>query len=400
MSTTTTQQTELLPADLAGRANVVHLVNIIHPADRQVYLRLSQRAGKLTILASSPLGLHGIERSDWNDLDARLQRTVTLRRPQQHPLRFREMIDVHIPWDTISQLKAIRPDIILSHETGFRSLLSAVYTLRNPHVPLVLWVAMTEHTEKGRGWPRHVLRRWLFRRADAVVVNGISTARYVSRFGVAANRVFSAPYVTLPESSFSGPATRVSAAAHHLLYVGQFVERKGLLPFLQVLARWASANPARNVEFSLIGSGPLEAAIREFSLPPNVALRLMGRRKPPEIAAAYGTAGIFVLPTLADEWGLVVNEAMASGLPVLGSLYGQAVEVLCENGQTGWTFRPDHAEEMERALHAALGTPPEVLDAMRAAARQRVAHLTADYVADQLVDALGHVLKERQGSHA
>jgi hypothetical protein len=55
---------------------------------------------------------------------------------------------------------------------------------------------------------------------------------------------------------------------------------------------------------------------------------------------------------------------------------------------------------MERALYAALSTPPEVLDAMRAAARQRVAHLTADYVADQLVDALGHVLKERQASKA
>jgi glycosyltransferase involved in cell wall biosynthesis len=181
-----------------------------------------------------------------------------------------------------------------------------------------------------------------------------------------------------------------------LLYVGQFVERKGLLPFLEVLGRWGRANPGRRVEFSLIGSGPLEAAIRGFPLPPSIDLRVLGRLKPPDIAAAHATAGIFVLPTLADEWGLVVNEAMASGLPVLGSLYSQAVEELCENGKTGWTFRPDHPGETERALDAALRTPPAELDVMRSHARQRVAHLTADYVCDQLVGAIGRTLQLKQ----
>jgi glycosyltransferase involved in cell wall biosynthesis len=144
----------------------------------------------------------------------------------------------------------------------------------------------------------------------------------------------------------------------------------------------------------------LEAAIRKFCLPSNVTLRLLGRRKPPEIAGFYGAAGIFVLPTMADEWGLVVNEAMASGLPVLGSLYSQAVEEFCADGKTGWTFRPDHADEMERALDAALNAPVGVLDAMRVAARRRVAHLTADYVADQLAGAIRRVLEKKQRGKA
>ena len=399
MLTTTIQNPKSLPADLAGRANVVNLVNIVHPSDRQVYLRLSQLVGKLTILVSSPRGLHGIEQSDWSSLDVRLQRTLTLRRPRRHPLRFREMVDIHIPWDTISQLGKLQPDVIIAHETGFRSLLSAAYALRNPQVPLLIWVGMTEHTEKGRGWARYLLRRWLLRRADAVIVNGTATGRYVSGFGVSPARIFSAPYVTLPEASYSGPATRTPAVAHRLLYVGQFVEGKGLLPLLRVLAKWAAANPARRVEFSLVGSGPVEAEIRNFPLPSNVTLRLLGRRKPPEIATFYGGAGIFVFPTLADEWGLVVNEAMASGLPVLGSLYSQAVEELCEEGKTGWTFRPDQAGEMEKTLDAALNTPLETLAAMRAAARQRVAHLTADYVAGQLVDTIGRMLDKKQSGN-
>jgi glycosyltransferase involved in cell wall biosynthesis len=200
----------------------------------------------------------------------------------------------------------------------------------------------------------------------------------------------------LPESSYAGLPTRDASAAHHLLYVGQFVQRKGLLPFLDVLARWSAAHKDRQVEFSLIGSGPQEDAIRNFPLPQNLRVHLFGRRKPAEIAEFHATTGIFVLPTLADEWGLVVNEAMASGLPVLGSLYSQAVEQLCENGRTGWTFRPDRPEEMAGAIDAALNTPAEALDVMRIAARQQVAHLTADFVADQLVDAIGRTVTRKQ----
>jgi glycosyltransferase involved in cell wall biosynthesis len=375
---------------------VANLVNIIHPADRQIYLELSRRVGKLRNFISSPLGLHGIENSDWGSLDVCLQRTLTIRRPQRHPLRFDEQVNVLIPWDTLRQLEAFRPDVILTHEAGVRSVLSAIYARRKrPRVPVVLAVGMTDHTEQGRGWLRSVLRRWLLRRVDVITVNGSATARYVTGLGADPARMYWTPYVTLPHAAAEGPATRGAQAAHRLLYVGQLIERKGLAPFLEVLGRWAQAHPARQVEFCLVGSGPLEDRLRSLTLPANVRMRLLGRLGPREIAAWYAEAGIFVLPTLADEWGLVVNEAMASALPVLGSVYSQAVEELCQDGKTGWTFRPDVAGEMERALDAALNTSVDRLDEMRAAARRRVAHLTAAYAADRIIEALGAALDAR-----
>ena len=57
------------------------------------------------------------------------------------------------------------------------------------------------------------------------------------------------------------------------------------------------------------------------------------------MAEVYAKASLFAFPTLADEWGVVVNEAMAAGLPVLGSIYSQAVEELVEDGVSGWVFR-------------------------------------------------------------
>jgi glycosyltransferase involved in cell wall biosynthesis len=383
-------------AQRVAALKVANLVNIIHPADRQIYLELSRRVGKLKNFVSSPLGLHGIEKSDWDSLDACLQKTVTIRRPQRHPLRFDEQVVVLIPWDTLGQLKAFRPDVILTHEAGFRSLLSVLYARKKqPRVPVVLSVGMTGHTEQGRGRLRNVLRRWLLRQVDVIAVNGSATARYVVGLGADPARIFWTPYVTLPQSSARGPATRGAEAAHRLLYVGQFIERKGLVPFVEAMARWAEAHPTRQVEFWLVGSGPLEGKLRSLPLPGNVRLRWLGRLGPSEIAERYAQAGIFALPTLADEWGLVVNEAMASALPILGSVYSQAVEELCEDGRTGWTFRPDVPGETEHALDAALNTSVDRLDEMRAAARERVTHLTAHYAADRIVDAIGAALDAR-----
>lgn len=58
--------------------------------------------------------------------------------------------------------------------------------------------------------------------------------------------------------------------------------------------------------------------------------------------------------TLADSWGLVVNEAMAAGLPILGSIRSQAVEDLVLDGTSGWIFNPDDHNQVFAALYAAL----------------------------------------------
>jgi glycosyltransferase involved in cell wall biosynthesis len=110
--------------------------------------------------------------------------------------------------------------------------------------------------------------------------------------------------------------------------------------------------------------------------------------------ARYAEAGIMVLPTFADEWGLVVNEALASGLPVLGSVYSSAVEDLVVNGSNGWLFRPDDPDDMYRAIDACLRTPESVLLEMRSKAREVSLRISPEYVVDSIMAA---VLYARDG---
>jgi len=95
-----------------------------------------------------------------------------------------------------------------------------------------------------------------------------------------------------------------------------------------------------------------------------------------------------VFPTLADVWGLVTNEAMMHGMPVLGSRYAGSVCDLITDHETGWTFTPDNRMEMERAIRSALSTSAEELEEMGMAARRRSEKLTPEAFADSLVGAL------------
>ena len=104
-----------------------------------------------------------------------------------------------------------------------------------------------------------------------------------------------------------------------------------------------------------------------------------------QLSECYATSGILAFPMLSDEWGLIVNEALAAGLPVLGSVYSQAVEELVLEGETGWRFRTDVGDEMYAAIDRALTTPVDKLNDMRRAGRELVKPLTPEFVADRFL---------------
>jgi glycosyltransferase involved in cell wall biosynthesis len=170
--------------------------------------------------------------------------------------------------------------------------------------------------------------------------------------------------------------------------VGRLIELKGLLPFASTLADWAQGHPEQQVQFWLAGDGPLRKRLEEFHTPPNLEIRLLGNVAYDRLPEIYAQCGILTFPTLADEWGLVVVEAMASGLPVLGSLYSQAVEDLVKDNHSGWTFHSDQRFETEGALNRALTLSHDAINDMAAQAKVRVQQLTPSSMADRIMEAV------------
>jgi glycosyltransferase involved in cell wall biosynthesis len=112
-----------------------------------------------------------------------------------------------------------------------------------------------------------------------------------------------------------------------------------------------------------------------------------GYRQIDEIAAYYGLAGAFVHPAIVEQWGLVINEAMATGLPVVVSRSVGAVEDLVIDGENGYRFDPRDPSAIAKAL-LRVSAPDADRARMGRSSRERVAHWSLDRFAEGLWQAV------------
>jgi glycosyltransferase involved in cell wall biosynthesis len=365
----------------------------LQPYRVAVFRELEKRCASLQLFVSNPVD--GTLDASAAQLQVVLQRSLHWSETQRHSHHFTQSLTIQFPYDTITQLRRFRPDVIISSELGLRTLQAIVYRKLAPASQLVVWATLSEITEQARGIVRTILRPVLLRFADAVLVNGRSGAHYVERLGTPKERVFCAPQTTDVAGFLANPGIRCEPNCRRLLYSGRLIELKGLLPFLSHLVNWANRHMDQRVDFSIVGDGPLRADLAAYPVPHNLTVRLLGQVPYNRLPEVYARGGILVFPTLADEWGMVVVEGMASGLPILGSVYSQAVEELVVDGHTGWTFRPNEVDDVKSAIDRALSAPLEELDRMGIAARQRVQSMTPAVMAEQMFAAIEYAVTNR-----
>ena len=365
--------------------------NIIPPYYLPVLESLRDLLVDLRVFVSTPMEPDRDWKPNWGNLPVSVQKCWTFSAIKRFEQGFSYKIWRHFPYDTLPLLVRHRPHMVISIQLGFRTLQAALYRVLFPKTRLIIWLGLSEHTEKGLPRWRVLQRKALLRLADAVLVNGASGTKYLLSLGVPREKVFPLPYCADVAPHLGLPLKREASLARRLLYVGHLIELKGLAPFLKVLSRWLQEHPNETCEFWIVGQGPLREELEAFRVPAQLQLRFLGSIAYEKLPEIYAQGGILVFPTLADEWGVVVNEAMAAGLPVLGSLYSQAVEELVKEGINGWTFRPDLPEEMYKALDRAMTASEDQLDDMRRAGRKRIRSLSPEYGAECYFAAIEYV---------
>jgi glycosyltransferase involved in cell wall biosynthesis len=137
------------------------------------------------------------------------------------------------------------------------------------------------------------------------------------------------------------------------MYVGRLVAAKGILKLLKA---WRDFAGGENVSLLLVGDGPLRKKAEKFCQQYGLdkSVRFTGAVDYDNLAPYYAVANCFVIPTLEDNWSLVVPEAMACGLPILCSKYNGCWPELVHDGANGWVFDPrDRIEIVDALLRAA-----------------------------------------------
>lgn len=257
--------------------------------------------------------------------------------------------------------------------------------------------------------PRAAWKRWIHARLlsqyAACLSIGTNNLRYLRDAGVSQDRIFLTPYcVDNQRFAMAADACRSVPGREALrrrfglepdrvtyLFSGKFVEKKRPRDIIEAILLLSPTDRER-LQVLMVGEGPMGDALRAaaHSLP----IRFTGFLNQSEIASAYAAADCLVLPSDHGEtWGLVVNEAMACGLPALVSdQVGSAVDLVAP-GETGAVFRCGDINALSAQL-AALSLSPDALRGMGLNARRRV---HSDYNFERVLAGVQDALESVQG---
>lgn len=258
-------------------------------------------------------------------------------------------------------------------------LVPGYYTL--PGIAAALWarvhgrrsVLMTESTagDHKRSWwkelPKRLALRALFGWA---VTGGRAHVSYLRELGFPADRIVGCYDVVDNDMFRSGAeqyrleAGTAPARSPYFLYVGRLAAEKNVLGLLE---SWNAYRQQGGLwPLVLCGDGPeratLEAAAGRTQYAADV--HFPGLKTSRELLPFYAYAGCFVLPSTREPWGLVVNEAMAAGLPVIVSDRCGCAADLVHEGQNGFTFDPQDSVALTGHLLALSRMPDSARTAM------------------------------------
>lgn len=267
----------------------------------------------------------------------------------------------------VACLRRERPDVVLVNGWVAKSCLQALWACRRLGIPCM--VRGEANLLRPRGWWKHALHRILLRQYEAYLAIGTANEAFYRFHGCHPARIFPAPY-GVDHARFAAAAHalqgtrdkiredwKIPADALVVLFAGKMERKKHPEDVLLAVALLPEALRSR-VHVLFAGSGPELASCREMAAARQVRATFAGFLNQLRMPQAYAAADVLVLPSDAGEtWGLVVNEAMASGRPALISRAAGCCGDLIVEGQTGYSFACHDVADLSRRIKTYLSEP-------------------------------------------
>ena len=303
---------------------------------------------------------------------------------------------LHLALALWRKLDVLRPELVL---------VPGYYTL--PALAAALWaklrgkrsVLMTESGARDQprsGWKeflKSALIRSLF---DFASAGGTEHEDYLAALGVERQRIRRF-YDTVDNAFFTREAAQhrrsttpqaKNLPAKYFLFVGRFAPEKNLGALIRAFAQYRLAGGTWSLV--LAGDGPLlrelEDSVRQLNL--NDAVHFAGMQPTAALPLFYAFASCFVLPSIREPWGLVVNEAMASGLPVLVSTHCGCATDLVQDARNGFLIDPLNEHAIAGRMMAIEALPDQDRDAMGARSLEIVSNYSPQHWAGEIASLL------------
>jgi len=213
---------------------------------------------------------------------------------------------------------------------------------------------------------RYTLLSWVYKYVDYVLSPGSASDLYFKKSGLsdsqiirakhAVNNSYFSSFSIQDESILEGLRKRLAIKENEVVFVfaGKFILKKNPLFLIDAFAELS--NELNNLRLILVGDGNLKPEIQKKvnGLNPSIANRIdiMSFQDQNQMKVIYRLADVFILPSKGPEetWGLSVNEALASGIPVLVSSKCGCAYDLVVDGVNGYTFESDNKSDLKTKM--------------------------------------------------
>ena len=289
---------------------------------------------------------------------------------------------------------------------GNAILLGAMLMARLLRIPVAVesdtWEGQWDHF-RWRRTLKKLLYPLLFRVPSRFLPGGTRQVRYLARFGVKQERIRAAQMTVDVcairrfcakdrEAVRSAARARwgMSAGERIVLYVGRLETYKGLPELLSAFGR--AAEEENDLRLAIAGGGSLRSRVEAVAANAGSYVIYLGRLSGDEVLCAYLAADLLVVPSLFEPWGLVVNEAMACGLPVIVSDRVGCADDLVRHGETGLVFGAGREAELTSAILQLVRDAP-TRSRMGHAAEKLISNWTLDKEARNIVSAWDEIAR-------
>lgn len=291
-----------------------------------------------------------------NALSLISEKVVSIRRNSDFANRG---LSIPLPKGLYKLIKSTVPDIVIA-EGFFQFTPWAVWYSFIHRIPLLIAYERTAHTERNCPLWRRLYRRFIGFFVDGYIANGQLTKEYLISQGVKPENVFTGGMC----ADSKGLSEQVSALSSDeklqlkkvlvgnqneglvYIFVGRMIELKGVNYLLNAWNIHIVAHPEDKL--LLVGDGPLlEGYKASYS---HQSIIFTGGIDYSEVYKYYAVSDVFIIPTLEDNWSLVVPEAMACGLPVACSIYNGCYPELVKKDENGITFDPLNGDDILETL--------------------------------------------------
>ena len=292
--------------------------------------------------------------------------------------------------EVISELS---PVVIVTVGWADSAYLELLRIGQQQRIPLVV-ISDSRKVDMHRSFWKEWLKSQLLQGYSAALVAGTQSRQYLLDLGFSPAAIFQ-PWDVVDNEHFAQFAAQIQTQSidrQPFLCVARLIPEKNHKLLIEAYCAYQRGGGSRALV--LVGDGPLRSDIQRFctDLPDPGKVVLVPFEQLESLVAHYANAYALILSSRKDTWGLVANEAMAVGLPVIVSDACGCAADLIQDGVTGWCFQADQSEGLLACLHQVDQQSVDARRRMIDAARSRLADFSLDTFAQGVHQACEYAI--------